>query len=316
MATKTQTAQIEDFDYSIAEGTNQEYVDVYPRIQWHHGKKQLAKVGGVVATGGLFIGKDQFPNLEAEGWQPDSFTSQSGEEVQGFSTNRGHLAVIRYKTWWTEYDDGSKSSQTHFLCVVKGVPGLFSLQVSGVSKGQPMIQAFNDHRNQVVAMVNRNKPQGANNFEPFALWFVVEPSETEMQRSAKKADSQSEVTKPRLYVPETLDLDYARTLWVGREHYKLFAEMYRETKAWQTQFPRSRVNDTPDPDAPAFSGPDNANGITAGQADMIAGLLQVKNVDKPELEEFCLRATSGATSNYQLLTQDEAREVIELLKAF
>jgi len=316
MTTKTQTAPVEELDFSIAEGVNQEYVDVYPRIQWHHGKKQLAKVGGVVATGGLFIGKDQFPNLEAEGWQPDSFTSQSGEEVQGFSATRAHLAVIRTKTWWGENLDGSKESHNHFLCVIKGVGGLFSLQAGGVAKGRPMVQAFNDHRNQVVAMVNRSKPPGANSFEPFALWFVVEPGPHEMQRSAVKPDAQSEVTKPRLYVPETLDLDYARTLWVGRDNYKLFAEMYRETKAWQTQFPRSRVNDTPDPDAPAFSGTDNSNGITAGQADMIAGLLQVKNVDKPELEEFCLRATSGATSNYQLLTQDEAREVIELLKAF
>lgn len=305
---KQQTAN--DFDFSIADGTNQDYMDVYPRLQWHHGKKQFAKLGGVVHTGGMFIPADQFPNFNAEGWVEDSFTSSKNEEIKGYSTTKAYLAIIRVKTWWSESDDGKKSSQTHMLCCVKDIDGVFSLQVGGVSKGMPMNRAFADHRNQIVAMVNRTKPVGTAGFEPFALWFVVEPGPHDAQVSAKNASASSEVTRPQLYTPENIDLDYARTLWVGPDNYKLFCQIYKDTEAWQLQFPKSQIHD--DPDAPAFTG--NVNGITQSQIDMIAGIIEVKGLDITEIREMCMIATDGATDQIPNLTRDEAATLIETVK--
>lgn len=305
----------DEIDFSIADGTNQEYTDVYPRIQWHHGKRQFAKLGGLVHTGGLFIANDQFPNFTAEGWQPDSFTSAKNEEIQGSYAARAEIAVLRVKTWWSENDEGKKSSQTHFLCCIKGVDGLFSLQVSGISKGQPMLRAFGEHRNQIVAMVNRTKPQGANSFEPYALWFVVEAGPHESQSSAKAADKSSEVTKPRLYVPADVNIDYARTLWVGRDKYQEFCQLYRDTEAWQKQIPKSAASDDAhNSDAPAFTGQDD--GMTQGQLDLILGCIEVKHLDESDLKDVVFTATAGATNNYKNLTRDEATAVIDTLKAY
>jgi hypothetical protein len=237
MTAKTQTKAIEDFDFSIAEGTNQDYTDVYPRIQWQHGSRQLSKLGDVIAhTGGLFLSADQFPNFNADGWKEDSFITSKNEEIKGYSTTKGFLAILRVKTWWSESDDGKKSSSTHLLCCVKGVEGLFSLQVGGISKGQAMLSAFTAHRNQVVAMVNRTKPAGSRGFEPYAMYFVIEPGPHETQSS--KTDQRSSESQGIDYSAETVDAEYARTLWVGGENYKTLSQYYKDTGRSGPQFRR------------------------------------------------------------------------------
>lgn len=310
-AANATTTTTENFDFSIADGTNQEYVDVYPRIQWQHGSRQLSKLGDVVAhTGGLFLPADQFPNFNADGWQEDSFISSQNEEIKGWSTKLGHLAIIRVKSWWHE----GEGSRTHMLCCVRGVDGIFSLQVSGISKGKPMNDAFNAHRSQIVAMVNRSKPQGSNGFEPYALYSAIEPGQHETQSSKSNSSKSSEVTKPRLYLPENIDLAYARTLFVGKESYAAFTQIYQDTAAWQLQIPQA-ANTIADDNAPAFTGGvPNGDGMTQGQSQMIAGLLEVKNVDEQELTEMCLTVSDGATNSFTILNRTEAAAVIDLLK--
>lgn len=314
MSTATKPQTTTDFDFSIADGTNQEYTDVYPRIQWHHGQKQMEKVRGVVYTGGLFIPQDQFPNFAADGWQEDSFIASSGEEIKGYASQKASLAVIRVKSWWPPKDETGKSSgsQTHFLCCIKGVEGLFSLQVSGVSKGMPMLQAFTGHRNQIVAMVNRTKPAGANGFEPYAMWFVVEPGPHDKQVSKTNADKSSEVTRPQLYVPADINLEYARTLWVGADNYKLFSQIYKDTTAWQTQFPKGQAaTDEHAGDTPTHSGVEQGP-ITQAQIEHIAGICEAKGLD---MKELVMTATNGATDQIINLTREEGNEIIDTAKA-
>lgn len=306
MTATTQTQTIEDFDFSIAEGTNQDYVDIYPRIQWQHGSRQFAKLGDTVShTGGLFVPADQFPNFSAEGWKEDSFISAKNEEIKGYSTTKGYLAVLRVKSWWAQ----GEGSKTHMLCCIKGVDGLFTLQVGGISKGQPMNNAFTAHRNQIVAMVNRTKPAGTKGFEPYAVYFVVEPGPHETQSSKSDASKGSEVTKPRLYTPDPLTLDYARTLWVGAENYKAFSQLYRDTESWQTQIPKSQDHSD---DAPTHSGP----GMSPERIDFLGGLIETKGISKEETDQFCMSATNGATGNLAALTSDEGESVIEMAKGY
>jgi hypothetical protein len=306
--TQTATQQQTDIDWGLADGTNQDYIDVYPRIQWHHGLKQMSKVGGIVFTGGLFVPQDQFPNFAAEGWTEDAFIASSGEEIKGYASQKASLAVIRVKSWWPKDDaGGSLGSRTHFLCCIKGVEGIFSLQVGGVSKGQPMTQAFTDHRNQIVAMVNRSKPQGANNFEPYALWFVVEPGPHDKQVSKGDSSKSSDVTRPRLSVPAEINLEYARTLWVGAENYQLFSQIYKDTEPWQSQFPKQ--GHAEDAEMPTHSGGDRA---TAQQIEHITGLCAAKGLDEKQLT---MDVTNGATDNLAALTQDEARTIIDTAKS-
>lgn len=300
--TKTQHA---DIDWDSVEGTNQEFQDVYPRIQWHHGKKQFARVGGLVHTGGLFVPADQFPNFEAEGWQPDSFTTSKNEEIKGFYSTSGHLAIIRVKTWWGESDDHKKYSTTHMLCAIRGIDALFSLQVSGVSKGMPMNQAFTQHRNQIVAVANRSRPQNAPAIEPFGLWFVVKPDEHESIASAKDASKASEVTRPILDAPEQVDVDYVRSLYVGKDNYLRFAGYYKETEAWQNQIPKQATEDH----APEFAGPTRVTDATLSQ---ILQLITMKGLEERDL---VLSHTQGETDRAEQLTEKEAKDLIETLKS-
>lgn len=314
MSTKPQTQPVDDFDFSIAEGTNQDYLDVYPRIQFQHGSRQLSKLGNVVAhTGGLFVPADQFPNFSAEGWVEDSFITSKNEEIKGYSSVKAYLAILRVKTWWPE----GEGSKTHMLCCIRGVDGLFSLQVGGISKGQPMLSAFTAHRNQIVAMVNRTKPPGTRGFEPYAMWFVVEPGPHETQASKGDSSKASEVTKPRLYTPENVDLAYARTLWVGKENYQLFCQLYKDTEPWQKQFPKSQSqSDDHSSDTPGFSGPSDSTRMSQGQLDMIEEMMRIKNIDESELQQMCLTATNGGSSGYRTLSREAADYVIDTMKSF
>ena len=178
-----------------------------------------------------------------------------------------------------------------------------------------MNQAFTEHRNQIVAMVNRTKPAGSQGFEPYAMWFAIEPGPHESLASKGDASKASEVTKPRLYRPETVDLAYARTLWVGADNYKAFCQLYKDTEPWQTQFPKSAADaDAHTSDTPAFTGDPDA--MTEGQASLIVGCLEAKSIDKDEFQQMILTVTAGATSNYGTLKRDEAAELIEIMKAY
>lgn len=162
-------------------------------------------------------------------------------------------------------------------------------------------------------MVNRTKPAGSPGFEPYAMWFVVEPGPHESQASKGDASKTSEVTKPRLYTPDNVDLAYARTLWVGADNYKAFCQLYKDTEAWQTQFPKSQESDPHTSDTPQFTGD---GGITPQQIDFIGGLIDAKAVDAQTIKEMCLAASNDATQSIGALKASEANVLIDTLKAY
>jgi len=290
----------QDIDWGVVEGGNQDYLDIYPRIQWHHGKRQFSKVGGMSFQGGAFIPEDQFADLEAPGWEEDSFVPSSGgdKEITGFWNPKAELSIIRVKKYWT--DDGS---HTNAICCVKGVDGIFCFQTKGISKAAAFNSLFNQHRNQIVSMANRSKPLGAPSLEPFALWCVIVPDKHTMQPSAVKKNSESEVTPPTLYLPDKLTPEYVKSLWVGSDNYKRFVEIFKETEAWQTQIPQKSTQDK-----------DNGNsGDNLSDAQLKEIIDICTRTDYPE-HEIASKVSNGGTTKIELLTSKEADEAIAILK--
>ena len=286
-------------DWDSVEGGNQDFQDVYPRLQWMHGKRNFKQLGekNMNFTGGLFLPENQYAGFSADGWSEASFTPSgvNSSEVKGWYSPKANLSVIRIKRWWD--DDGS---HTHALLSIKGVDGLFCIQVGGISKGQAFETAFADHRKQIVAAANRTKPEGRPGIEPYALWFVLATSPHSMQK-AKTKDAESEVTLPRLFVPATIDTNYVRSLWVGTDNYKQFSALYKETENWQNQIPKKQNN------------VNNADTINDAKLKELVDLCLTKDYSEADL---AMTASEGKTNKLEMLNYREAREAMEILKSY
>lgn len=306
--TTTQTKQAPDIDWDSIEGGNQEFTDVYPRIQWMHGRKALKQLGAesLGFRGGLFLPADQFPNLEAEGWAETVFTASDGSEISGYFSLEAKLSIIRIKKFWHE-----DKSHVHAICCLKGVEGTFSLQVGGVSKGQAFLNAFAAHRNQIIAVANRNKPAGANSLEPFALWCVLSPDEHTELSAKSDATKKSEVTMPVLNVPKEISVDYVRGLWVGTDLYKRFIEIFKETEAWQSQIPKQTQNDR----FPEYAGTDGSGESFERAPEQriqhLIGLIHAKNQDE---KQIAMTYSQGTTDRLTNLSKTEVENAIAALK--
>ncbi len=297
MTTATKQNTNNDIDWGSIDGSNQDFTDVYPRIQWMHGKRQMKQLGGMAFTGGLFIPADQFPNFQAEGWAEASFIASSNEEIPGYYSPKAHLAIIRVKKFW---DD--KGSHVHAICAVKGIDGIFSLQVGGISKALAFERLFTAHRTQIVALANRSKPDGAKGLEPFALWCVINPDEHSTQANKNDSSKSSEVTRPILFTPDEVNIEYVRSLWVGTENYKTFAGYYKETEAWQNQIPVAVTPET--------------NGVNTLADEKLKRIIDLAGVKNYDLRELALTVTNGSTTKIDLIYDKEADDALELLKSY
>lgn len=309
--TKTQQAMIaEDIEWSVVEGANTEFAAQYPRLQWIHGSKQAA---GFMKTGGLFISKEQYPHFSGEGFVETTLITRKGDEIPGYAAPAAKLAVIRIKQQWVKDETcGRNVPLRQALLVIKGCDDLLCLSLRGAAKALDFQKAFNQHIGQNVALANRTRPENAPAIEPFALWFPLEAG-AQHQISSKDGKSESAVTSPEMVVPENLDRNYIISLWVGATLYKLFANYYRETKAWQEQkIWEQRNGDDAEPELPTHSG----NGITPEQADFIGGIIIAKKIDSQEVQEMTLVASNGATNNLKQLTREEAQILIDTAKAY
>lgn len=303
----TKAATAADFDWDIVEGGNTEFSAKYPRFQWIHGDKAKSDL---MKTGGLFISKEEYPNFTGDGFRETTLITREGEEIPGYGASATNLAVIRVKQQWVKDDNGKNVPYRHVLCAVKGNDDLMCISLKGPSKALDFQKAFNLHIGQNVAMANRSRPEGKNAIEPFGLWFPLIAGPQHIVTS-KDGKASSSVTSPEMFTPETLDRDYAVTLWVGAENYKRFAEYYRETKVWQDQpIWEQRTDNITEPE---FTGGD---GITQGQLDQIGTLMATKSLTEQDVQQFCLEASEGSTNKLGMLKREEARAVIDTLASY
>lgn len=298
-----QAPAIAEIEWSIVEGENTDFAVQYPRMQWVHGEK---KASGFNKTGGLFISTEQYPNFQADGFSSETFISRR-DEIPGTAAQKASLAVIRVKHQWVK-DEGRNVPLVHALVIAKGCEDLICLSLRGASKALEFQNAFNQHMAHNVSFANRTRPAGVSSLEPFALWFPIEAGPLETITS-KDGKNESTVTRPSLTLPETLDLNYVRGLWVGADNYKKFASYWKDTTQWH-KTPIWEQRDATDAELSDMTGGDGS--ATQQQLEHLINLCQAKGFDELEV---MTGITHGARTKFVDLTRTEARQVIEELKA-
>jgi hypothetical protein len=292
-----------DIEWSVVEGENTEFSVQFPRMQWVHGEKKAA---GFNKTGGLFISSEQYPNFHAEGFSPETFISRK-DEIPGTAAQSAKLAVIRVKHQWVK-DEGRNVPLVHALVVAKGCEDIICLSLRGASKALEFQNAFNQHMAHNVSLANRTRPQGASALEPFALWFPITAGEIETITS-KDGKNESNVTRPELFQPETLDRNYVVSLWVGAENYKKFASYWKDTAQWQKTPIWEQRDEVTDQDLTDQTGGGKAS---REQLEHLIMLCEAKGFDEAEIMNGI---TAGRLSKFVDLTADEARQVARELAA-
>ena len=287
----------------------------YPYIQWVHGDPKAKKIGGVIYTGGWFFPKQQAGAEELPGWEAGELTHDNGEETEGFFRRDIAVAVLHWRQcWgvtkangkkaffaWGQYSqaealgkaNGSRpAGRLHALCIVRGLEGTgpIILTLGGVAAASFTVGY--DKAEGVLARAARVivKPVNATNakrgkstkFPYRAFWLT-----TGAQRSADGAPTYTEVgqapnsklvTFPALIgVPDKLDIDGARALFVGREALATLNDLYADAadwaKAWDDIAPRADEDEdeeaeagTPKGDAAIAEGGDGMNPYATGPA--------------------------------------------------
>lgn len=299
----------EEIEWSAIEGENSDFAEQYARLQWVHGSKQAA---GFMKTGGLFIGKEQYPNFNGEGFSPTTLITRDGTEIEGYAATATKLAVIRIKHQWVKDENyGRNIPLAHVLCCVKGCDDLLVISLRGAAKALEFQKAFDQHMKQIVAVANRTRPANTPTLEPFALWFALKAGEL-VPVTSKDGKATSVVTSFALNAPETVERDHAVSLWVGKDNYKNFASFWKDTKKWQNaKIWEQRNDEGHDSDTPEYTGGD-ADPINDQQAQELFQLANIKSVN---LAEYMLEYTNGGSNDIGNLTRGEAKQFIaELAK--
>lgn len=311
MSKNQPATKINEIEWDVVSGENTDFAIEYPRFQWVHGSAQGA---GFMKSGGLFVSAENYPNFAGEGFEAVTLITREGTEIPGFGSTRSLLAVIRIKHQWVKDQDyGKNVPLAQALVCVKGCEDIVSISLRGASKSLAFQKAFSAHMTQNVAFANRMRPKDSPAIEPFALWFPMCAGPLQDIQS-KDGKSKSKITPIELCTPQTLDREYITSLWVGRENYSRFAAAWQDTKKWQSApiWEQNHNNDAPTHTGTA----DDPGRATRNQIEFIAGIIEAKSLDVAEIEEMCLAASNGATTNMAMLTQEEAAVLIETAKAY
>lgn len=303
MQKTSQAPAIEQIEWDVIEGENTEFAVKYPRMQWAHGEKKASDFN---KSGGLFISEDEYPNFEAEGFQPTTFITRK-KDLLGYGTASAKLAVIRVKHQWVKDDKQKNVPLCHVLAVVKGSEDLICISLKGPSKALEFQKAFNQHMAHNVSLANRSRPEKVPALEPFALWFPIKAGDIQIITS-QDGKNESSVTLPTMESPKTLDRDYVASLWVGKENYKRFASYYKETAAWQKVEIWQQRHDEETED-PQWTG--NGEPATDEQLSHIINLGLAKGYDEADVMKGI---TGGALNKYDELSREDARLLLEKLK--
>lgn len=301
-------------EWDAITGENTDFAIEYPRLQWVHGSAQAA---GFMKSGGLFVSAENYPNFGGEGFEPVTLITRDGTEIPGFGATKAFLAVIRVKHQWVkDADYGKNVPLAHALVNVKGCEDIVCISLRGASKSLAFQKAFSTHMTQNVAFANRMRPKETPALEPMALWFPMCAGPLQDIQS-KDGKSKSKITPIELCTPGTLDRDYVTTLWVGRENYNRFAAAWQDTKKWQSSpIWEQQQNDEHAGATQQYTGLlQDPNRATPQQIDFIGGIIESKGLDGEAIREMCYVASNGACSSLDLLSQEEAAELIKVAAA-
>jgi len=253
METQSWMDAANDVDQSTVEVSGPEY----PWVQWCNGQKALKAAGGVVYTGGWFLGEMQAGGTAPAAWTAGTLTHRDGAETAGYFCRDITVAVVRMRrAWivngdrypWDQYDAavrlGSPKGKLQVLVQVQGWEHLVVLTLSGTvcaafqgtRKAEGVLTRFN---RVVVAEANAlNTKRGVKARFPYrAFWLTVGP-----QRDEKGTPVYSEVGKPpntsfvtlpaALGLPDKVQPGDLAKLFVGADVLTRLSAAYTDAETW------------------------------------------------------------------------------------
>lgn len=239
-----------DFDWNDVDANAQDAIQFSaPTIFWKHGKKAMEEIGGINFTGGFFFTFEQAgEDAEIPKWVKSSFVNDDGKKIEGLAAQGARVTVVRSRRrWfkddgnrkvfrpWNQYEDGFRG-QMQSIGFVNGYDAPVCFALKGL-----LLTSFDEiiryHNSKVVSLANQTAPSGQK-LPAYALWMVVQSGK---HSKAGQGNKQSEVTMPELWLPKQVNLDYARSLYVGREQLVRSQALYRELDDWAAQWNRVAV---------------------------------------------------------------------------
>jgi hypothetical protein len=239
-----------DFDFDLADNSAQDAIQFSaPVIFWKHGSGDFEELGGINHTGGFFFTYEQCgEGVTIDKWAESSFKGDGGSRVSGLAAKGARITIVRSrKRWfkdeggqhtyraWNNYEKGFRG-QMQSVGFVQGYssPVCFSFKGMTVSSVEEILRY---HSAKVVSIANQSAPSGSK-LPIYAFWMNVISGKHEEVGSG---NSTSEVTMPELWLPKSLDVDFARQMYVGKDALIASQNLYRELDEWAGQWDRYAI---------------------------------------------------------------------------
>lgn len=246
------------FDWDSVDSSAQDAMQFSaPVVFWRHGQEEMEQAGGVNYTGGFFFTYEQAgEQAEIPGWEPSWFRGDNGR-VDGLAAKGARISIVRSRKRWFK-DDGGRMAYRAWNSYAEGYRGQmqsigfingYNVPVCFAFKGMLIThieEALRYHTSKVVSLANQKAPEGKR-MPPYALWMAVQSGKHETIGQGKKT---SEVTMPELWLPKTVDIEYARKMYVGGEQLVQSQNLYRELESWAHEWDKFTVVPEPDESEP------------------------------------------------------------------
>ena len=235
-----------DFDWDgVDPGAQDEVALSFPVVMWRNGSSDLEALGeDINHVGGFFFTYEHAGDgTSIKGWKEASFKGDRGK-VPGIAAHKAMVSFIRgRKRWfrqmndhteyraWGGYEPGFRA-QMQIIGFVKGYENPVCFSFKGLNVNN--VESIRREHAKVLAIVNRSAPEKGVTMPAYALWTVIDAGPHEMVGKGQ----QSEATPPRICLPKELNLDVARSLYVGRDLLLASQNLYRELDQWAHEWDR------------------------------------------------------------------------------
>jgi hypothetical protein len=239
-----------DFDFDVVDPAASEVTaPAYPIAQWHNGQQTLKALGGVPYTGGLVLPSKYLPDgFAIPNWTLTQMTFRSGKEESALTAQKAMIAPIRSRFRWfvnqagvvtnfprSAYAAGSNMrGHLQVLSAVQGLDEPIVITFKGKAS-QTFENLLKDFMTRVVQLANRHAPKGRA-LPRYAFWMTLAPGP---HTKAGNAGQEAVVTLPTLALPLDVTLDYARSIYVGRDNLLAFQDWYRQAEPWAAEWDKT-----------------------------------------------------------------------------
>lgn len=214
----------------------------YPVAQWLHGDPKLAAAGGVAHTGGLILPTKHIDEslTPPAGWSRTTIAFSSGKSENVLACAKPYLAVIRQRFRWFVVQGGQVSyaprsayregmrGHVQVLALARGFefPIVVTFKGKASQEFERLAKAFQAAVDAASAPLLKGK-QGR--FPRFAFYMPLVPGP---HVKVGQKGQESIITPPILALPEKVDADVLKKLYIGREALVAAQAYYHAAAEW------------------------------------------------------------------------------------